>query len=127
VVASENGVNQSLVPDQVARVRWVFSGRSPDGKRLRTPVTIYPTVRDNVAIAPLTRRQGLLAAATWYDASGLAIATWTGPQPRSRQPLIHTVPADLLRSFAAFRRPRTSRDVMSTRAVTVRAPSDSSE
>lgn len=76
VVAFGNGINQSLVPDGVARVRWVFNGRSPDGVRLRGPVTIYPVVRDNVAISPVVRGQGMPAAAVWYDANGRSIATW---------------------------------------------------
>ncbi len=91
VVASENGVNQSLVPDGVARVRWVFNGRSPDGKQLRPPVTIYPTVHDNIALAPLVHDQGTLATANWYDANGRAIAatnlfvpTYTHQYPPNR-------------------------------------------
>lgn len=76
VVASGNGVNQSLVPDGVVLVRWVFGGRSPDGERLRAPVTIYPTVHNNIALAPMVRQQGLLAAATWYSADGRVIASW---------------------------------------------------
>jgi hypothetical protein len=84
-------------------VRWVFSGRSADGQRLRRPVSIYPTVRDNVAIAPLVRDQGQLASATWYDTRGRVIASY-GPHLTTWE--------ELRASFAALRRPRTQADAL---------------
>ena len=86
VVASENGVIQSLVPDGVTRVRWVFNGQAADGASQRRPITIHPTVRDNVAIAPAVQKQGTLTAATWYDARGRQIATWASGQSPTPQP-----------------------------------------
>lgn len=69
-----------IVPDGVTRVRWelIDPGQSH-------PVTVYPTIHDNVATAPITptpdpKEVGLtneqyLASAVWYGADGKAIAS----------------------------------------------------
>ena len=52
------GAAFGLVPDRVARVKWVFTGAGI-GITHPHPTTIYPTVRNNVAAAvfdPVTGR-----------------------------------------------------------------------
>jgi hypothetical protein len=68
------------VPDGVTRVRWELI--DPGQSR---PVTVYPQIHDNVAVAPITptpdpRAVGLtdeqdLASAVWYGAHGNVIAS----------------------------------------------------
>lgn len=67
-----------IVPDGVAKVRWelIDPGQSH-------PVTVYPKIHGNVAVAPITlshEKTGLmneqyLASAVWYGAHGQVIAS----------------------------------------------------
>jgi hypothetical protein len=67
-----------IVPDDVTKVRWELI----DPGQWR-PITVYPTIKDNVAYAPtLNAPKGLglgdeqdLASAVWYGADGKVIAT----------------------------------------------------
>ncbi|MEO8967026.1 MAG: hypothetical protein ABI355_05435 [Solirubrobacteraceae bacterium] len=115
VIAFGNGVDQSLIPDGITRVRWVFSGRSASGQQLRGPVTLSPTIRNNVAAAPAIPHQGILSSALWYDANGRVVASWRTQLLPGSTP-IAAIPADLTRAFAALRRPRTLADRLPTDA-----------
>lgn len=69
-----------VVPDGVTRVKWEL-----DNPGQRTPVTVYPRVVGNVAIAPWTPaprstrliNEQLLAGATWYGRDGHVIASFS--------------------------------------------------
>jgi hypothetical protein len=81
-------LNAEIVPDGITRVKWVFSGlRLPH--RQFPPVTIYPTVRDNVALAAVVHNQGLIESATWYGAGSRVIAHENAGQPAA--PSTHLV------------------------------------
>jgi hypothetical protein len=44
----------SVIPDGVVRVKWVFGYvPHPGGVKHRPPLTVYPSVRDNVAVADI--------------------------------------------------------------------------
>jgi hypothetical protein len=66
-----------VVPDGVARVKWELT--NPGQAK---PITVYPRVRGNVAIAPWTPaprytqlvNEQFLAGATWYASDGRVIA-----------------------------------------------------
>jgi hypothetical protein len=68
-----------VVPDGVTRVKWELANPGQ-----RTPVTIYPRVRGNVASAPWTRaprytsliNEQLLVGATWYGPNGRVVASY---------------------------------------------------
>jgi hypothetical protein len=70
-----------VVPDGVVRVKWELA--NPGQSK---PVTVYPRVRGNVAIAPWTpapRSTSLLneqwlVGATWYGSDGRVIASFRG-------------------------------------------------
>jgi hypothetical protein len=67
----------SVVPDGVARVRWVFSGYDGISAHPGPPVTVYPRVANNVAVAEAENSEGYLASATWYGANGNVIASFS--------------------------------------------------
>lgn len=69
-----DGVNVSLVPDGVARVKWMFTGAGYGIPHPR-PVIVFAAVHGNVAAAPVTPGQGPLAAAVWYGTGGRVIAS----------------------------------------------------
>ena len=105
------GINMSVVPDGVTRVEWVFTGAG-FGVSDPRPVTVYPTVQDNVAVAPVEPGEGPIARAVWYGPSGRVIATGrasTTARPQLR--LIDAVNASrrnplppwLVAHFALFR------------------------
>ncbi|MGH3265481.1 MAG: hypothetical protein ACRDNS_26200 [Trebonia sp.] len=105
------GINMSLVPDGVKRVRWVFSGAGYGISDPR-PVTVYPIVHDNVAVAPVKAGEGPISHATWYGASGQVIASaGAGSDARQSLQLIDAVnasrrnalPQSLVEHFALFR------------------------
>ena len=114
-VSQANGLDASIVPDGVARVKWVFAeaGAASDVQQL---ITVYPTVRNNIALAPVARQQGLLASVTWYDANGHVVQTFNAAAERAR----HTreieqaisasgrrpVAPSLINSLAVLRAPR---------------------
>jgi hypothetical protein len=79
------GVTVGIVPDGVTRVKWVFSGAAFGVTRPR-PLTIYPRVQSNVAVAAVKPSQGPLVHATWYGPTGQAIAS-AGPGLQARQHL----------------------------------------
>lgn len=61
------GYASELVPDAVKRVKWVFPER-----------TVYPTIHDNVATAPVSVPRGRgpgLKSVTWYGAGGRVLAS----------------------------------------------------
>ncbi|MDQ6806566.1 MAG: hypothetical protein M3065_16735 [Actinomycetota bacterium] len=66
-------LNNAIVPDGVAKVKWRFAGLELPRKHF-PPVTIYPRVRNNVALAPVVKNQGLIQSVTEYSASGRVIA-----------------------------------------------------
>lgn len=69
-----------VVPDGVTRVRWEL-----DNPGQLTPITVYPRVYGNVAIAPWTPaprstslvNEQLLAGATWYGPDGRIVASFS--------------------------------------------------
>jgi len=70
-----------VVPDGVTRVKWELA--NPGQTK---PVTVYPRLHGNVAIAPWTPaprftrliNEQWLVGATWYGPAGTAIASFTG-------------------------------------------------
>jgi hypothetical protein len=68
-VSSDGSYTVSVVPDGVIEVRWSFTGQRP-------PVTVYPTVENNIAIAPVVGGEGRLVAMTWYGAAGQVIGSF---------------------------------------------------
>jgi hypothetical protein len=66
------GAVASIVPDGVARVKWVFGGAGT-----RTPrLVVRPRVRDNVAIGRVPVLGRTLTAASWYGSDGQLIASF---------------------------------------------------
>lgn len=78
-VAAGSGLVAGLVPDGVTRVRWEFSGITPNGHH-SPGGTFVLGVHDNVAAAedPVAT-PGELAAAIWYGRGGRVIARADGP------------------------------------------------
>jgi hypothetical protein len=79
----QRGVNVSVVPDGVTRVKWVFGVASPRAlramcgctKRASTPLTtVHPQIKNNIAVAKATSSAGL-STATWYGPDGQVIAS----------------------------------------------------
>lgn len=68
-IERNRGLSVGIVPDGVRRVRWTFTGEDY-GILDPHPVTVYPEVHGNVAVAPIRRDQGPLASAVWYGAGG---------------------------------------------------------
>jgi hypothetical protein len=83
-VSQANGLDASIVPDGVARVKWVFA-QAVTASQVHRLITVYPTVRNNVALAPVARQQGLLARVTWYDANGHVVQTFNAAAERARR------------------------------------------
>ena len=79
------GVTVGLVPDGVTRVKWTFSGVG-FGVQHPHPVTVYARVQNNVAVAPVVPRQGLLVHSVSYGAGGSVIAS-AGADAATRQQL----------------------------------------
>jgi hypothetical protein len=74
------GAVASIVPDGVVRVKWVF-GEEVAGKRAPT-VTVWPRVRDNVALGRVPARlQIYMSTAIWYGAGGRVISRFGIPSP----------------------------------------------
>ena len=69
----------SIVPDDVARVVWVFQ---PWGGR---PFTVRPKVHDDLAVAGAVSGADPLRSATWYDARGHVVATFSDADWLDRQ------------------------------------------
>jgi hypothetical protein len=66
-LGGQSGIRVGIVPDGVARVRWVLT-QFPTSTA--SPVTVYPRVQNNVAIA------------TGVSGNQLVSATWYGPDER---------------------------------------------
>jgi hypothetical protein len=67
----------SIVPDGVARVRWVFAAlHSPT--QTHSQATVWTTVHNNAAVAAVAPIPRPVLSATWYAADGHVIAkhTW---------------------------------------------------
>ncbi len=105
------GVTASIVPDGVARVKWIFSG-ARIGILHPRKVTNYPQVANNVAVAAIRPGDGPLASATWYGAGGQVIASApAGTQAQQQLQRIRSVNASrnntvahsLLAHYALFR------------------------
>jgi hypothetical protein len=102
----EDHILISVVPDGVARVRWVFS-RAPGGRESLRYQTDYPGVENNVAASERLGSYWYLSSATWYDARGGAIASFRNTTQAhalaasAREPIAPV----LVAHFALFRTP----------------------
>ncbi len=69
------GAVASIVPDGVTRVKWVFTR---EGTSSGLPaITVWPTLRDNVAIGQLPpTQQAYLSSAVWYGAGGQVLQSF---------------------------------------------------
>jgi hypothetical protein len=76
-VVGESEVFASVVPDGVARVKWVFSGYNGLRARPGPVITVYPRIENNVALASPRDVEGYLATATWYGSNGRVIASFS--------------------------------------------------
>jgi hypothetical protein len=116
-----SGVNVSVVPDGVTRVKWVFGGVSARALRAMcgctkrftsTPaVTVHPEIKNNIAVADATSSAGL-STATWYGPDGRVIASLSpiaqqnAEQARALAASARDrIAAALIEHFAIFRRP----------------------
>jgi hypothetical protein len=96
------GVSVAVVPDGVTRVQWVFTGAGI-GILHPHPVTTYPQVRNNVAVAAVTPQEGPLARATWYGADGRVIASAGGGAQADQQlQTIRSINASRSRAISPF-------------------------
>jgi len=94
------GLSLSVVPDDVVRVEWMFSGAA-FGVLDPHPLTVYPAVKNNVAVAPVVPDQGPLAHAVWYGTGGRAIASAAGgPDAKQQLRQIEAVNASRNRPIA---------------------------
>jgi hypothetical protein len=106
-VRGADGFDISVVPDGVARVRWVFG---------HTAVTA--SVTNNIASAPATKDLGLLLEVDWYAADGRLIASTDLAAKRARQQHAEAdaiaasdkrpIANSLLEHFALFRQAKTA-------------------
>jgi hypothetical protein len=95
------GVTAGLVADGVMRVKWTFSGVG-FGVQHPHPVTVYPRVQNNVAVAPVVSGQGPLVHTVWYGAGGSVIASaGTGTAERQELQEIRAINAARHRPIAA--------------------------
>jgi hypothetical protein len=100
VINADTGVTVGLIPDGVARVKWMFTGA---GFRIAHPhpVTVVPTVVNNVAVAPVIPGEGPLAGAVWYSRHGQIIGSASSDaQTRQQLQQIRSVNASRDRSIA---------------------------
>jgi hypothetical protein len=72
-LAGQSGIRVGIVPDGVARVKWVLS-QFPTSTA--PPVTVYPRVQNNVAIATGVFGNQLVSA-TWYGPGGRVISSFS--------------------------------------------------
>jgi len=73
-IERNRGLSIGLVPDGVTRVKWIFTG-SDFGVLDPHPVTVYPELHGNVAVASIRPDEGPLASAVWYGVGGRVIAS----------------------------------------------------
>ena len=96
------GVSVGVVPDGVTRVQWVFTGAGI-GVLHPHPVTMYPQVRNNVAVAAVTPGEGPLARTIWYGADGHVIASASGGAQADQQlETIRSIDASRSRAISPF-------------------------
>jgi hypothetical protein len=110
--AARRAYDVSIVPDDVARVRWTFADRAGGPGR-----AVSPPVVNNVAITPMSQTTAFLLRATWYSATGSVVpanakalnqATAARQATERRQALTQAerqhvnAPARLLNAFAVF-------------------------
>jgi hypothetical protein len=103
-----------IVPDGVARVRWIYplDGASPH--RNRTFAVRGTPALDNVAVAPATPHQVAPQRATWLSADGAVVPTSSAAARRD---------AAAVRRHASRRQRRESRsDIRRLKATSVKAP-----
>jgi hypothetical protein len=116
VVVGRRSVRTSLwlevVPDGVARARWVFTpfpaGTGPN-------VTVFPRIKNNVAIATGAPAGGNLVSEIWYATSGRVVSTFSdaarikrlqAAQARRLSRSAHEpIPPSLSQHFSVFRDP----------------------
>jgi hypothetical protein len=79
VPASESALASRLAINGVTRVKWVFE---PWGQR---PVAEYATVRGNLAVAAGIAMGPPLRSATWHDASGRVLGSFSDGYSIDRQ------------------------------------------
>lgn len=66
----------SVIPDGVSRVSWVFKTR-PTRTAPAKPVAVYPTIRNNLATAPVVIHPTTSAVTvTWYGPRGHVLAAF---------------------------------------------------
>lgn len=105
----------AIVPDGVARAKWVFQRRGVPGAS--QTITIYPTVRDNITWSVFPPDLADLLSVTWYDADGHVISSLNlGPalarlQRQQQRALVRSdrrpIAPLLLAHFKLFRLPKT--------------------
>ena len=78
------GLLRGVVPDGVARVKWVFRRYQGVSSRAQSR-TVVPAIEGNVAVAPALPAGWSLATSTWYGALGGVIASFDDSQQLARQ------------------------------------------
>jgi hypothetical protein len=115
-----------LVPDGVARVRWIFHVGHGVARRA---ITIYPQVRNNVAFATVSAavESAGLPSDTWFGADGLVIPRTTLPArlAAARARRFYQPAKAMLNGFAVFRSRRTLRVSDEGITISVLSPGDS--
>jgi hypothetical protein len=97
--SSAGGYDTTIVPDGVTAVRWDFDGQ-PGAVTHPQALTLYPTVRSNLAFAPARRDQGDPARITWYGPHHRILKTINGPfrqatlvdRPAAHNPMVMPTP-----------------------------------
>jgi hypothetical protein len=117
-VHQADGLDVSVVPDGVTRVRWVFA-RAPESDR--TQSAEMASVSGNLAVAPVRAGNEVLVGATWYAANGEVVNSYgagspaqaAGPYQRSAIQVRASDPISpaLVRSFEVFRTGGTSEPI----------------
>lgn len=108
------GAKAAIVPNGVARVKWVFTPMGRDSGL--APITVWPKLHGNVAIGQVPAGlQDYLSSAVWYGADGRVLRSFgamTGVPPGVRkfrqalQTSLHDpVAPSLLRNFRVLRMP----------------------
>jgi len=111
-VAGQLGVQIGIVPDGVTRVKWVLSSFPAS---TAAPLTVYPRVENNVAIATGVLGDRQLVSATWYGAGGRVISSFSRlgqidrEEARQARQLARSarepIPRALAQHFEVFRQP----------------------
>jgi hypothetical protein len=91
----------SIVPDWVTRARWDFTGADV-GVLQRHPLSAYPQVRGNIALAAVQLQAGPLAGVTWYGASGRVVTAVGGADTRQQLQTIRSINASRTHPISPF-------------------------